>query len=152
MFARDLMKEDYDFCTLEDTASTAAEIMLRRNCGFVPILRDKTSLILEGGLTDRDLALYLAKTNRKAKDVLVKEFFTQDLKTVAPNDEIHRIKALMEEFHIHRIPVTESDGRLLGIISLKDLAAETFKERDSKMPEVTEKELAEIVEAISLSR
>jgi len=152
MIVRDLMTKKFEFCTFEDTAALAGNIMKAKNCGFIPIVRDKKSLILEGVLTDRDLALYLTSSNRLAKDVKLREFATTDLKTVKPGDNISQVKARMEEAHIHRVPVVDESGKLLGIISLKNLAEEAWKERSKDNPEFTEKGLAEIIESIALSR
>jgi len=152
MIVRDLMTKKFEFCTFEDTAAVAGNIMKAKNCGFIPIVRDKKSLILEGVLTDRDLALYLTSSNRLAKDVKLREFATTDLKTVKPGDNISQVKARMEEAHIHRVPVVDESGKLLGIISLKNLAEEAWKERAKDNPEFTEKGLAEIIESIALSR
>ena len=152
MLARDLMKQDLEFCTLEDTAAKAAEIMKRRNCGFVPVVRDAQSGILEGVFTDRDLALFLGCTNRLAEEVRVKEFCTRDLRTVLPGDSLDKVKTLMEKEHVHRVPVTEKNGKLTGVITLKDLAEIAWRERSEKIPDVTDKELGEIIESIALSR
>lgn len=46
----------------------------------------------------------------------------------------------------------DSNRKLLGIISLKDLAEEAWKERGTATPEVTDKEFGEIVESISVAR
>ena len=152
MIVKDLMTKKFEFCTFEDTAALAGNIMKARNCGFIPIVRDKKSLILEGVLTDRDLALYLTSSDRLAKDVKLREFATTDLKTIKPSDNISQVKARMEEAHIHRVPVVDESGKLLGIISLKNLAEEAWKERLKDNPEFTEKGLAEIIESIALSR
>ena len=152
MLARDLMATDLEFCTLEDSAHKAGEIMLRRNCGFVPIVRDLVNFVLEGVVTDRDLALYLARTDKRPSEIHLSEFCTRNLKTAFPDDEIHEVIAQMEGGHVHRIPVVDRSGKLLGLVSLKNLAEETWKERSYNTPELTEKELAEILESIALSR
>jgi len=152
MLVRDLMKKDTEFCTLDDSALKAGEIMFRRNCGFVPIVKSWTDWTLEGVVTDRDLALYLIRTNEPASEVRIGEFCTRNLKTVFPDEDIHHVKALMEEAHVHRVPVVEHGGKLAGIISLKDLAEETWRDRFDASPQFTEKELAEILESIALSR
>lgn len=82
----------------------------------------------------------------------MKEFLTHNPKTVFEDDEIHEAKARMEEFYIHRVPVVNQERKLVGIVSLKDLAGEAWRERAYDYPEVTEKEIAEIIESISLAR
>jgi CBS domain-containing protein len=146
------MKRDIEVCTLEDSAAKAAEIMSQRNCGFVPLVRGWNDWYLEGVITDRDLGLFLGKTDRRASEVRLAEFGSRDIRTVYEDDDIHMVEALMEEAHIHRVPVTDRNGKISGIIALKDLADEAFREKRAKHPEVTEKEIAEIVESISTAR
>lgn len=152
MLTRDLMTREIETCTLEDSAAQAIAIMTRRNCGFVPVVLDPFSNVLEGVVTDRDLALFLGRSGRRAGEVKIKECFTRDPKCVVEDTKLHDVARLMEDFHIHRVPVTDNNRRLLGIISLKDLAEEAWKERGTENPEVTEKEIGEIVESISRAR
>jgi CBS domain-containing protein len=152
MNARELMTKEIEICTLNDTAQKAGEIMQHRNCGFVPVVRDSNNWFLEGVLTDRDIALYLCKTNKRPSEIKVGEFCTRRPKTVTLDTEIHEVEKLMEDAQIHRIPVVGQDGKLAGVISLKNLAETAWKGRKNQFPEVTEKEIGEIVEAIAISR
>lgn len=152
MKARDLMTKEIEVCVLDDSAAQAGQIMERRNCGFIPVVRHRTDWVLEGVLTDRDMALFLAKTNRRAEEIRVEEFCTRNPKTILENTEIPEVEAVMKDFHIHRIPVVDDERKLVGIISLKDLAKEAWEERLDDFPELREKEIAEIVESISLAR
>ena len=47
--------------------------------------------------------------------------------TCRTEDEVHRVIDLMRENAIRRMPVVDSDGRLRGIVSLDDLAAESLR-------------------------
>lgn len=152
MRAQELMSTQPDCCTPEDTAQRAAEIMRRRNCGFVPIVRDTTSRKLEAVVTDRDLALFLGTSNRLASQIKLREFCTRNPRRVSPETDIREVEALMETAHIHRVPVTQKDGTLVGVISLKDLAEEAWKERGAQMQTITDEEIGEIVEAIAIAR
>jgi CBS domain-containing protein len=152
MLARDLMKKDLEVCTLDDTAAKAAEIMARRDCGFIPVVRSRDDWHLEGVLTDRDVALFLGKADRRSSEVRLSEFCIRKVRTVFDSEDVHKVGALMEDAQIHRVPITDRQGKLLGIIALKDLAEEAYKEKRSKQPGVSEKELAEIVESIAMSK
>ncbi len=151
MFAHHLMTRNIECCTLEDTAAEAAAIMSRKNCGFVPVVKDRLTHTLVGVLTDRDIALYLGKINRRADAVKVKEFCTKDLRVAVSDTRICEIEEMMEKFHLHRIPVVDEQWRLVGVISLSDLAEEAWKDRNALHPQVAEKEIAGIVESISMT-
>lgn len=150
MKARDLMTKDIEVCTLNNSAADAISIMKRKNCGFVPVVLDQNNRTLTGVLTDRDAALFLGESKRPASDVKVREFYTRTPKTVPENADLHDVVQLMEEQQIHRVPVTDETGKkLLGIISLKDLAQEARMERGSQKPGVSEAEIGEIIETIA---
>lgn len=151
MFAHDLMTREVESCTLDDTAKRAAEMMARKNCGFVPVVTDGCCRTLTGVLTDRDLALYLGTTGRRAEEVKVREFCTRDPHFAAVGTPIRDVEELMERFHLHRIPIVDENKKLVGVISLRDLAEEAWKDRHDLHPQVREKEIADIVEAISLA-
>lgn len=151
MLACDLMTKDIETCRLEDTAAHAAMIMQSRNCGFVPVVSDLFSETVVGVITDRDLALYMAKTNKRPGQIRVKEFYTRNPKTVYEDMDIQEVECMMEEFHIHRVPVLDRENRLVGVISLKDLAEEAWKEKDVTHPCVSDRDIAAIVETISLA-
>ncbi len=151
MFARNLMTRNVEACALEETAAEAAAIMVRRNCGFVPVVADHASKTLAGVLTDRDMALYLAKINRRTGQVKIKEFYTPDPRFVREDASLGDVEKMMERFQLRRIPVTDEHRRLVGVISLRDLAEEAYKDRNELHPQVTEKEVVGIVESISMA-
>lgn len=150
MKARSLMRRDVEACVPSDTAAKAIEIMQRRNCGFIPVIRSFDDWHLEGVFTDRDLALFLGKTDRRPSEARVGEFFCRRAETVFEDEPSRSVIALMEAARIHRVPVVDRAGRLTGIISLKELAEEAYREKDIEFPpEIPEREIAEIVESIS---
>lgn len=62
---------------------------------------------------------YLNVTNFR----LVRDVMRQDSHTVLPDTPIHEIVKIIDENDLHRVAVVDADGRLLGIISDKDLLA-----------------------------
>jgi CBS domain-containing protein len=49
----------------------------------------------------------------------------RDVSSCRPQDNARTVLALMRARQIHRIPVVEDDGRLVGIVTLNDLARAT---------------------------
>ena len=54
----------------------------------------------------------------------------------------------MREAQIRRLPVVDDEGRLIGMISLADLAREAARERTSQSPRLTETEIGDTLAAI----
>jgi len=152
MKTQELMTKNPGFCLLNDTVYKAALIMKRYNCGVIPIVTDRRSKTLQGVITDRDLALFLSQKNKPAKRLKLRDFEFRRVKFVHPEDSIRRAARLMEKFHLHRLPVVDDERHLKGILSLRDLAREAFKERRLRTQWIKEKEIASIVERISVAR
>lgn len=152
MKTKDLMTKNPEFCLPNDTAYTATRKMKRRNCGVIPIVRDRQTKRLEGILTDRDIALHLGKVNKPAKKVYLRDFPKNRVKLAHPEDSLRQVTKILGKSHLHRLPVVNKQRQLEGIISLKDLAVEAYKERRKKTRSINEKDVAQIVESISRSR
>lgn len=152
MKVKDLMTRNPESCVLTDTAFKAASIMKRNNCGIVPIIEDRRSKVLKGILTDRDLALYLGKINKPAKKISVKSITHNKVRTIHPDESLHQALKKLEKGRIHRLPVVDYKNRLQGILSLKDLATEAYKEKRKRVRWVKERDIATVVERISRSR
>ncbi len=149
MLARDVMTKVVRSCTLNDTLADALAIMRLKNCGFVPIVESLENQVLIGVVTDRDLALFLGWSDRHASNARLRECYTGDVKMASPETSVHEVEKLMKEYQIHRVPVVDAKGKIVGIISLKDLADEARIDKWTKDPEVKEREIAEVIEAIS---
>jgi CBS domain-containing protein len=100
-------------------------------------------------ITDRDIvmcALFQAKTLR---DLRVSDAtMAQEARTCTPGDFLADAENIMREGKIRRLPVVDDEGRLLGIISLADLAQEAARERSAKSKEITEEEVGDTLAAI----
>jgi CBS domain-containing protein len=149
MLARDFMTREVELCTAEDSVALALSIMEKVNCGFVPVVSDFQSKTLIGVVTDRDLALFLGRTNRLASDIQIKECYSRNPIFVTENECLEKVIELMVDFQIHRVPVITESRRVLGVISLKDLAEEVRSKKAVASSCLTDSEIGRIVESIS---
>ncbi|MCT7377408.1 CBS domain-containing protein [Chelativorans salis] len=99
----------------------AAKIMAEIDAGVVPVGQDDR---LVGMLTDRDLAIRAVAQGRDP-DTQVREVMTPDIKYCFEDEDTDHVAHNMGDQQIRRIPVVNRDKRLVGILSLGDLA---FKE------------------------
>lgn len=76
--------------------------------------------------------------------MFVKLWMQKDLITIRPDETIANASALMDEHQIRRIPVTDTDNRLLGIISKEDLKNALPSAVDASLDE-TARALANLV-------
>ncbi|MBI2104100.1 MAG: CBS domain-containing protein [Candidatus Omnitrophica bacterium] len=151
MQIRELMTADPEACLATDSCAVAVGIMRRRNCGFVPVVESHATGRVIGVVTDRDIALHFEKVNRPASGVFVADCMARDVKTIAPDAGLHEAAKLMEQFAIHRLPVVQN-GRLVGVLSLKDIAVAADKRWAYPGSDTAEQKLGKIVEAIASAR
>lgn len=148
MRVRELMTRDPEACMVTQSCAEAGEIMRRRRCGFVPVLDSWEGQRVIGVVTDRDLALWLTWLDQPASQVPLGMCMTDHPQTIDPDVEFEIASELMQRHAIHRLPVVES-GRLVGVLSLQDLALEAKKEWAHVGPHRMEQQIADIVEAIA---
>jgi drug/metabolite transporter (DMT)-like permease/CBS domain-containing protein len=99
----------------------AAKAMRDHDVGAVVVTNGDE---LRGIVTDRDIVVRALADGPDPMDVRVDEVATQrDLRTLQPQDPIDDAALAMREAAVRRLPVVE-DGRVVGIVSLGDLAIE----------------------------
>lgn len=94
-------------------------IMWQRDCGVVPVVDEQKQVI--GMITDRDICIAVATQNRLASDIRVSEIISGKVRSCQPNDDLEDALKTMKKRQLRRLPVTDKDGILLGIISIGDL-------------------------------
>ncbi|MDP2700453.1 MAG: CBS domain-containing protein [Candidatus Rokubacteria bacterium] len=107
--------------TLDVTASVmdAATIMREGDFGDVVVLEEGR---LCGILTDRDIVVRVLATGDDPSSVRVGDVCSRELVTVSEGDGIGDAVRLVRAKAVRRLPVLDDDGRLVGILSLGDLA------------------------------
>jgi CBS domain-containing protein len=151
MQVRELMTSDPEACVPGDSCTAAGALMERRRCGYVPVVDSQSGRRVVGVVTDRDLALHVVRVDRPPSQVTVQECMTPQPRTIGPEAELEEAAALMELLAVHRLPVVEG-GRLVGVLSLKDIARQARKQWARSGPNVAERQMTEILEAIAAAR
>jgi CBS domain-containing protein len=104
-----------------DTIGEAAEKMIDAGVGAV-VVSDFGSII--GILTERDILRAVAHRTHSA-EARVRQWMTPDVVTIPSSMEADEAAKLMFEHNFRHLPVVD-EGRSVGIVSLRDLARETF--------------------------
>ena len=119
MQLKEILPREVYYATPSSTLSEVAGLMLRHNIGAVPICEGDSRLV--GIITDRDLAIECCTSGVDIRSTEVREFMTQNPITANPDMDVKDACELMAHEQIHRLPVVQ-DGRLLGVVSLGDMA------------------------------
>ncbi|MCO6419751.1 CBS domain-containing protein, partial [Siccirubricoccus sp. KC 17139] len=117
---RDAMTTEVRTVTPEDTAQQAAKLMAGEDAGALPV-REGDRLV--GMVTDRDLALRLVAEGRDPARTKVREVMSPELRYVFEDETLGQAAENMARLQLRRLPVMNRDKRLVGILSLGDLAA-----------------------------
>jgi CBS domain-containing protein len=126
MNVQELMSEA-KCCREADSVIDCAKMMRDQSIGFVPICDDAGKPI--GAVTDRDLAIRVLAEGRSPGEP-ISAFMTRDVIGCRPGDDVEEVARLMREHRKSRVMVCDDGGKLVGVVSLQDIA-ETESEEEA---------------------
>jgi CBS domain-containing protein len=103
----------------DDNAQLAAQAMDELDVGVIPVC-DGDRLV--GMVTDRDITLRVVAQGRQPQQTQLHELMSPDVQTCREDDDLEEAAMLMEQAQIRRLPVIDDQGRLVGMLSLGDIA------------------------------
>ena len=121
MKVSEVMTTEVETISADQTAREAASFMLRADAGSIPVC-DGDRVI--GMITDRDIAVRGVAEGR-GPDTPVSELMSDGVICAREDDDIQAVAKRMSDEQIRRLPVLDAEERLIGIVSLGDLARET---------------------------
>lgn len=105
--------------TRDTTVFEAARMMRQLHVGDLVVVEGGRSPI--GIVTDRDIVLSVVATGLDANVFTLGDLMTRDLVTVREDTGVFETIQLMRLHGVRRLPVTDREGGLVGIISVDDL-------------------------------
>jgi CBS domain-containing protein len=114
----EIMTRDVRLAKPDQTIQEAAKVMAEIDSGALPVT-DGDRLI--GMITDRDIAVR-AVAQGKGPQTTVREIMSAEMKYCFEDDDTDEVAHNMADIQVRRLPVVNRDKRLVGIISLGDLA------------------------------
>jgi CBS domain-containing protein len=139
MFVAELMTRNTSSVRADQTLADAAQLMWDCDCGALPVVEDDGARVI-GMLTDRDICMATWSHGAQPGAIRVRDAMSKDLVHCLGNDSIARAESLMRASQVRRLPVVDGDKRLVGILSLADIARAT--ERAKIVPDGAENGLA----------
>ena len=112
------MTRDVELVRPTQTIREAAQMMADLDAGALPVQQDDR---LVGMITDRDIAVR-AVAQGKPPETPVQDVMSPELLYCFDDQEIEDVSRNMGEVKVRRLPVVNRDKRLVGIISIGDLA------------------------------
>ena len=124
MKLREIMTTELVTVSPETPVTEAARLMRDADIGDVLVV-DQGRLV--GILTDRDITVRVIAQDIDPKQAHVGDYMTRDLVTGMPDWDVEDAADLLGEEQIRRLPIVE-EGRLVGIVSLGDIAVQFAEE------------------------
>jgi CBS domain-containing protein len=122
----DVMTRDVRTLTPSDTVASAAKAMEELDVGVIPVCEGDKLL---GMVTDRDIVVRAVAQGLDGNTPLARVMST-DIRTARETDDLDTVLADMASSQIRRLPVLDGAERLVGIISIGDIAVKGQDEED----------------------
>ncbi len=126
MQVKDVMTRDVEVVAPDATLQEAATKMDALDVGPLPVCDGDRVL---GMITDRDITVRAVAQGQDPKAARVADFMSRDLVYVFEDQDVGDAARLMQEKQIRRVLVLSRDKRLVGIVSLGDVAVQTGDDR-----------------------
>lgn len=149
MYIKDIMMKEIITVSEDDTVEKCAKLLATHDLSGLPVVDDKgyvKGVITEGDLIKHNSKVqvpapleilggifYLDNPNKFYDDVkksmgyFVKTVMTKDVTSVKPDEKIEDAAALLVREKIKRLPVLDEEGKLIGIVSRKDIMNHLFE-------------------------
>jgi CBS domain-containing protein len=114
------MSRDVCTCGPDEMLTAAARRMWECDIGCVPIVDAERRVV--GMLTDRDIAMSAYTQGRALDAIPIDQAMAHKVLSCNPEDAITRAEEIMRTNKVRRLPVIDGDNRLVGILSLNDVA------------------------------
>lgn len=111
----------------KQTLREASKFMYQHNIGGLIVLMDTSNnenVEIDkpiGIITERDIARLVAFSSNLSTDTIISEVMSKPLITINQNSSIKEATDLMQQNNIRRLPILDNKGKLVGIITAKDI-------------------------------
>jgi CBS domain-containing protein len=121
MRASEIMTDNPETVTPDASLADAAKKMRDLDVGIIPVVESGDSPRLRGVITDRDIAVRAVAEGGDVRNMKVSECMTTEVETCNKNDTLQEVLRVMEREQVRRVPITDREGRLVGIIAQADV-------------------------------
>jgi CBS-domain-containing membrane protein len=153
MRVENLMTAPVQSCRPEDSLERAAQLMWECDCGSIPVCTTDGVTRAVGMITDRDICMCAYSQGKPLRELKVADAIAdQELRVCKTSDSVSDAENAMREARVRRLPVVDTQGALVGVLSLADLAREAHRQQSGPGRQITEAEVNETLFAICQSR
>ena len=119
----------------DDTLQHAAQKMKSLNIGSLPVC-DGDAMV--GVVTDRDVTVRGVAAGMIPQEARVSEVMTAEVHWCSESDSVQQAMELMGEAQVRRLAVLDENRKIVGVVSLGDLATRQSAQTDATLREISE--------------
>ncbi|WP_413577521.1 CBS domain-containing protein [Bdellovibrio sp. HCB290] len=119
MKVKDIMRPRADVIDADRTVQEAALMMQKNSYGSLPVSRNDKMI---GMITDRDITVRVVAAGLDPKNTRVEQCMSQGIRYCFDDEDLSVVAQQMIRSKIRRIPVVNRSKRLVGMVSLGDIA------------------------------
>jgi CBS domain-containing protein len=120
MKVKEVMVAEVKSCSPNDALNRAAQIMWESDCGCLPVIDVHSTVV--GMLTDRDICMAAYTQGATLSGIPVSGAMSREVFSCRSGDDLLAAQRIMREHRVRRLPVTDAQRKLVGILSLNDMA------------------------------
>ena len=125
MNVNEIITRDAEVIRPDTVLIEAAQKMNAPDIGMLPVCAE----IYWGKVTDRDITVRGVAQGCDPRTTRVRDIMTPEVIYCFDDEDVNEVAKKMEEKQVRRLPVLNRNKRLVGIVSLGDLAVRTGKEK-----------------------
>jgi CBS domain-containing protein len=98
-----------------------SKLMVKHNCGEIPLVNNMNQQIVVGIITDRDIVCRTLGQGKNPMELSARDCMTTQVVMADVSMSVSDVIILMRDNKIRRIPVVDKDDKLTGLISQTDI-------------------------------
>lgn len=142
MNVNELMTKNPACCTADSKLQDVAQMMVKNNCGCIPVVENENSRKPIGMITDRDITIRTVAEGKNPLDLTAGDVMTDQVVTVSTDTSVEDCCNKMENHQIRRIAVVDENGGCCGIVAQADVAINADKNKTAEVVQKVSKENA----------
>ena len=116
---KDVMSPNFKFMAPDSPVSEVAQQMRDMDCGFMPLAENDKMV---GMITDRDITIRAVAEGKNPAECQARDVMTAKTYYCYDDQDVEEVCNNMGEIQVRRLPVVNRDKRLVGVVSMGDLA------------------------------
>jgi CBS domain-containing protein len=135
MQVKEVMTEQVTVVNPDTRVSEIARKMRDEDIGAIPVAENDKMI---GMVTDRDIVIRLVSEGRDVNNATAREIMSPKVLYCTDEDDVDDVLENMGEMQIRRLPVVDSEKRLVGVVSLGDLSKAAKRKAGEALKDISQ--------------